>query len=444
MVRKPKKTVNADGWSNLLTRLGTTYDKRMAHTFASAAMTYEQCEELWRGSDLGARIVERPVDEMLRVGWDVRIPSDKERQEAIEAQLEDLQVGERLREALYYARAYGGGAVLVGADDGSANLSKPLGTVREILYLTALTPRELRAGKYYEDPREDHYGQPETYQLLGDGKSTIDVHESRVLVFDGNVTSRRMLKLNQGWGDSIFVRVAAVLRDFDTVWDSAAILMNDFAQAIYKIKGLAEIIGSDAEGALVTRMQLIDKMRSTARAILIDAEESFERQQTPVAGLPEILEKFMFRLAAASEMPVSMLFGQAPAGLNATGDADIRFYYDHLSNRQNRTLRPPLERLTKMLLQMDGGEPEQWSIQFRPLWQLTEPEQANMHIAQANADQVYLSNRVLSPREVRESRFGDRYRVETTLIPGEEPEEDRKSTRLNSSHHSVSRMPSSA
>lgn len=421
-----KKKVQADAWSNVITRLGTAYDKRTLHSFASKVMTYEECEQLWRGSDLGARIIERPVDEMIRQGWDISVPNDKATQDAIAAQLEDLQVAERLREALYYARAYGGGAVLVGADDGALDLSKPLGRVRAIRYLTALTPREIVAADYYTDPREGRYGQPQTYQLVGDvvtGSTAIRVHESRLLVFPGNVTSRVMVRQNQGWGDSIFVRVADVLRDFDVVWDSAAVLMNDFSQAVFKIKGLAEIIGSDAEDSLVTRMRLIDMMRSTVRAVLIDADESFSREQTPMAGLPEVLEKFMFRLAAASEMPVSMLFGQAPAGLNATGDADIRFYYDHLKNRQDRTLRPPLERLIRMVMQADGGtEPEMWGVTFRPLWQLTDPEQANMHIAQANADQVYLNGGVLSPKEIRESRFGNGYSVQTVLIPGEEPE----------------------
>lgn len=421
-----KKTLKADGWSNVLTRLGTEYDKRTSHEFAAKTLTYEQSEALWRGSDLGARIVERPVDEMIRQGWDVVIPNDKERQDTLSAQLEDLEVPERLREALYYARAYGGGAVLVGADDGATDLKQPLGTVRSILYLTALTSRELRAVDYYTDPREERYGQPKTYQLTGDGINTMTVHESRVLIFPGNVTSRTMLKQNQGWGDSIFVRVGDVLRDFDIVWDSAAYLMNDFAQAVFKIKGLAEIIAStdpDAANAITKRMQTIEMSRSVIRGVLIDSEEGFERQQTPIAGLPEILEKFMFRLAAASEMPVSMLFGQAPAGLNATGDADIRFYYDHLKNRQDRTLRPPLERLVSMVFQANGGEePEQWSVQFRPLWQLTEPEKANCHIAQANADQVYLNGGVLSAKEIRASRFGEHYSVETILIPGEEPQ----------------------
>lgn len=422
-----KKTLKADGWSNVLTRLGTGYDKRTSHEFAAKTLTYEQSEALWRGSDLGARIVERPVDEMIRQGWDVVIPNDKERQDTLSAQLEDLEVPERLREALYYARAYGGGAVLVGADDGATDLKQPLGTVRSILYLTALTSRELRAVDYYTDPREERYGQPKTYQLTGDGINTMTVHESRVLIFPGNVTSRTMLKQNQGWGDSIFVRVGDVLRDFDIVWDSAAYLMNDFAQAVFKIKGLAEIIAStdpDAANAITKRMQTIEMSRSVIRGVLIDSEEGFERQQTPIAGLPEILEKFMFRLAAASEMPVSMLFGQAPAGLNATGDADIRFYYDHLKNRQDRTLRPPLERLVSMVFQANGGEePEQWSVQFRPLWQLTEPEKANCHIAQANADQVYLNGGVLSAKEIRASRFGEHYSVETILIPGEEPKD---------------------
>lgn len=423
MTRKTKTTsMRLDGWKNLATHLGTTFDKRLQSDFEVTTLTWDQCEALWRGNDMAARIVERTPDEMLRQGWDIHIPSAKRRQEDLAAMLDDLQVAERLREALYYARAYGGGAVLVGADDGAADLAQPLGQVKTILYLTALTPRELTALTYYTDPREERWGQPKTYKLIGDGGVNIEIHESRVLVFQGNLTSRAQRRLNNGWGESIFVRIAHVLRDFDCTWDAAALLMNDFSQPIYKIPGLAEILSSDQEGAFNARMQVVHWMRSTIRAMIIDSAESFERQQTPLAGLPEILEKFMFRLAAASEMPVSMLFGMAPAGLNATGEADTRFYYDHLKNRQDRTLRPPLERLIRMAFQTMGSEPRNWVLEFRPFWQLTEAEQANLHIAQANADQVYLSNGVVTPDEIRESRFGGaRYSVDTTTSGGPAP-----------------------
>jgi uncharacterized protein len=162
-------------------------------------------------------------------------------------------------------------------------------------------------------------------------------------------------------------------------------------------------------------------MRSTIRGVLIDSEEDFGRQQTPIAGLPEILEKFMFRVAAASDMPASMLFGQAPAGLNATGESDIRFYYDHLKNQQDRHLRPALEKLLKMAFPVIGREPRRWELQFRSLWQLSDSEKAQTHVAQANADKVYLDARVLSPDDVRQSRFGDAYSVDTT-VQGPAPE----------------------
>jgi uncharacterized protein len=417
----PSAVPRVDGWRNLITRLGTAFDKRTQSTYQAGAVTWAEAEEMWRGSDMAARIIERTPDEMLRQGWDVNIPAAKDRQEKLAALLEDLQVVERFREALHYRNAYGGGGVLVGADDGATDLAKPLGVVKAIRYLTALTPRELVATEYYIDPREERYGLPKLYLLTGEGLS-ITVHESRCLIFQGSVTSRQQRRMCSGWGESVFVRLAPVLRDFDHVFDAASALMQDFAQPVFKVPGLAEILASDQEGAFAARMAAVEMMRSVIRAMVIDGQETFERLATPLAGLPEVMEKFMFRLAAAAEMPVSMLFGMAPAGLNATGDADTRFYYDHLKNLQDRALRPPLERLVKMALQTMGGEPDLWSLEFRPLWQLTQAESANLHIAQADAYQVYLNGGVVTADEVRRSRFGGaRYSVDTVLEDGPAP-----------------------
>lgn len=33
------------------------------------------------------------------------------------------------------------------------------------------------------------------------------------------------------------------------------------------------------------------------------------------------------------------LFGQSPAGLNASGDSDLRTYYDNVANGQDKQLR---------------------------------------------------------------------------------------------------------
>lgn len=360
----------------------------------------------------------------------------REMAEALMAQWEELKGLDRFTEALEYARAYGGAGIILGADDGSSNLRKPLNedNIKSVKWLNVLTRTELYPISYYNDPMAPKYGEPEVYRIQPDSTTwnsekptpeamskMVEIHESRLILFYGNRTSRRHVLNEQGWGDSVFVRVQDVLRDFDMSWAGAGILLHDFAQAIFKIKGLAEAMAGNEDDLIRERIQMLDYGRSVARAAVLDAEEDFERKTTNMTGYPEMLEKFSLRLAAAADMPVSLLMGQAPAGLNATGDSDIRFFYDRVKARQNKVLKPALERLFRLMMlakegPCEGVEPEQWSIKFNPLWQQTDKEQADTRLAVANTDKIYIDAGVLTPEEVAASRFGgDEYSMETFI-----------------------------
>ncbi len=110
-------------------------------------------------------------------------------------------------------------------------------------------------------------------------------------------------------------------------------------------------------------------------------------------------------------MPVSLLFGQAPAGLNATGDSDIRFFYDRVASWQKKELLPQMRRLLKLQLlarqgPTDGKEPKRWSVTARPLYQLTAVEEANRRKVIADTDQVYVTMGAVTAEEVAAKRFG--------------------------------------
>ncbi|MFQ8761936.1 MAG: anti-CBASS protein Acb1 family protein [Intestinimonas sp.] len=50
-------------------------------------------------------------------------------------------------------------------------------------------------------------------------------------------------------------------------------------------------------------------------------------------------------LSGASRIPVTKLFGRSPAGMNATGESDLRNYYDYVDTLREAKLRPILEKL---------------------------------------------------------------------------------------------------
>ena len=65
--------------------------------------------------------------------------------------------------------------------------------------------------------------------------------------------------------------------------------------------------------------------------------------------------------------------------MNSTGESDFENYYNLVGRIQERSLRPNLMQLIYFLnLAYDLKFPEEWSIEFNPLWNLSEKEKAEI------------------------------------------------------------------
>lgn len=423
--RTAEKVKRGDGWANAITGFGDAYrDKRESDVFSADLFPQELCEELWRGEGLYARIIERLPKDMTRRGWEWTIPDDDDdadQVKALKSKAEELKVRSKVRAAINYQRAYGGGALLLGVTDGrSTERPLDLESVESFDWITELTPQELMPVQYYKDSLDPKYGQPEIFELrrmaaraggAAVSARTVRIHETRLVIFQGIQVSKRQVSAHTGWGDPIFCRIYQAVRDFVAGNHAAALLLRDFSQAIYKIEGLAELIANNEDDAIRNRAILVDFMRSVARAILIDSKEDFERKSTPVTGMPELLQELQCYVSAITDYPVTVLFGRSPAGMNATGESDFRGWYDFCAGEQEDKLRDPLELLTRlMFLSADGPtngkEPEDWSLEFRPLWQPTELERADLLVKVSTAHKNWTDAQILLPEEIAASTWG--------------------------------------
>lgn len=460
---------HADGWENTITGLGTARDKRLGTSIRAPlpATARVMFENIYSGDDIGALVADLPANEMVREWINVNVDDSAEpgnaegdlRTEAetssvddkvnvnklVQQKLDDLAAQANVGDALTWARVYGGALLFLGVDDGR-KLSEPLDreNIKSFDFLTVFdrwevqihsTDTEVLLPNGKPNPR---LGKPASYYLQATAESgfggtspTEIVHATRFIRFDGVRTPRRRMRENGGWNDSIYTRIIEVLQDFGIAWHGLAHLLQDFAQAVLKMKGLAQAIASDNDDLVLTRMQNMDLCRSVARAIPIDADnEEFSRVTTPVTGLPQLMDRFALRLAAAARMPVTLMMGMSPAGLNATGESDIRFFYDQIRAEQHKHLKPRLEDLIELVFldksgPTNGNEPENWSITFNPLWQLSDTEQATVRKTQAETDAIYITNDVITPDEVGTSRFGgDTYSTDT-ILDTEQRAEDR-------------------
>lgn len=430
--------VRADGWYSMVTGIGTsTHDKRMGADFCADVVPHSLAVEIMRGDDIGHRAVRIPVEDALRNGFDFTAVADedddldtKELQEEIEADWETLEVMSKVSEAMGYEGSFGGAAILLGVRDGQNDLSVPLNmrSVRDLEFLNVFEPRECVPAYYYSNPRKPKYGKPSHYQLAPyspgtekDGQThneTIFVHESRLLVFPGIKVTRDLLSHTDGWGDSKLTMMAGVLRDFNMAWAGTGIIINEYGMGTYKMAGLAELLGEQGGEKLVQdKLRSMQLSRSIVKATLIDAEDDYVQSVINVTGLSELLKSFMSRMSsAAGGIPITKLFGVAPAGLNSSGDSDIDQWDDRVKSIQQDKVVPHIKRITEILLHVKKSKTKSWSVTPRPLRQQTDQEKADTRNKQSDTDVKYIQAGVVTPLEIAESRFGgDVYSLETVI-----------------------------
>ena len=88
-------------------------------------------------------------------------------------------------------------------------------------------------------------------------------------------------------------------------------------------------------------------------------------------------------------------------------------WYDFVDSQRQEYLAPKILNLTRKL---NRGAIESLEIEFEPLWQLDEKEEADVRVKVSQADAVYLDRGVLDPAEVAVSRFGQGgFSMETKL-----------------------------
>lgn len=411
-IAKLAERVRMDAWVNEATGFGTGRDKTTyGYILAPRVLADDELSALYHADDMAARMIDVVPQEMLREPFTIET-GDPELDTLIADKFETLDVRSKMGDGIRWGRCYGGAALLIGADDGN-DASDPLQLerVKDLSYLYCIDRRFLWPVDYYSQEGHPKFGQPSLYSVTalgGHAYSSTTVHESRLIIFRGAPTGTRERLQLASWDLSYLQRAYDVLRQFNTGWKSVETLLTDGNQAVFKMTGLSEMINSGGETALRTRLQVMELYRSVMRALVIDAdsEESFERQSVAFSEIPATLDKFMLRLAAAVQIPVTILMGQSPAGMNATGESDFRWFYDRIRAEQTTTLAPKIRRLTKIWLGSKASPrkgktlPDTLKVKFPPLWSETPLTAAQRRFAIAQGDAAYVTANVYTPDEI--------------------------------------------
>lgn len=386
--RKPTPQERNDTWTNAVTGIGTDADKSTHTTFVRTHnRNADYWEDLYHGSDLAQTICDALPKGALRRGFNI---SDED----LDAELKGLNLGKVLQDAAIRGRYLGGCAILVELDDGRDLQEAPPFGGANITGFRVMDRIDLMAKAWQARTFPTHWRNNRTSEVI---------HTDRLVFFYGHTQiPERVMEQNGWWGPSIYETLYETIQQFESTERNIRALIADANQGVYTINDLDEIMKSGDAETLRLRLQLMDQTRSVMRAIVLGNGETFERKPTPLTELANLWVQSMNRLAASALMPVTILFGREPAGMNATGESDIRSWYDRQDSYRQDVLAPAIARIAKL------GGVEDITVTWPSLWQATEQEESDIELKRAQAAEIYILNGVLTSEQATKALFSHR------------------------------------
>ena len=400
------RDILADGWQNVLTGLGTTSDKLRSTVWqigTQPVQSADQYESIYETSWLARRVVQVFPEHALRKRPELKNVEDPvalwEKWDVLNST--DLYPHGVLSQALFQGRLSGGAVLVPGFRLGDPVQPAPeAGPQTELLWLDVVRWADLRAVVRDTDANSPRYKQPLIYQVQGDhSRAGYQFHASRAIYCEGAPRARARPSDLTPWL-SVLDPVIEELKRYDTAWQSIGHLLDEASIGVLKLQGLIGMLAQKDQSAVEARMQLMTQGRSVARTVFLDAatQEEFSRTEVSFAAIPQLLEQAVLQVSGATEIPVAILLGQAPAGLNATGENDRAQFDDRIAVYQRSSVAP---KMTKLLSWIHGAPVE---LEFPPIREMSEAERAELENKEAQTDKLYLDMGVQTELDIARRR----------------------------------------
>ena len=150
------------------------------------------------------------------------------------------------------------------------------------------------------------------------------------------------------------------------------------------------------------RAQLFNAYRDSRNLALLDkATEEFFQINTPLSGLSDLQAQAQEQMSAVSHMPLVVLTGITPNGLNASSDGEIRVWYDYVMGYLNANITGLIHYVLKVAqLSLFGAIDDSVGWEWFPLMQETLGERSERMARDADTDTKYVEIGTLTNEQV--------------------------------------------
>ena len=378
--KRSKQNIANDAFSNPAARLGFGTMDLMQGTdypLTRISQNYELLTSLYRDNWIVQNIVTTIPDDIVRKWFELKTGIDPDYMDKFNQLERTTHLRKKITLGMYWGRLYGGAAGIIlikGQDD----LAKPLDLDRvfpgsflglQILdRWTGIYP----SGSLVVDPSDPDYGLPEYYTIRDEEHGLIaSVHHSRVVRFIGRELPWLEQVTEQYWGESEIEAIYQEIIKRDNVAANIAGLTFRANLDYMEADGIDQLLGTgnaEMQRRFWNTMQSQAMLESNFGLRILNKGDQIHNRQYTFTGLPEVYDRIMMDVAGASRTPVTKLFGRSPAGLNATGESDLRNYYDYIDSLRENSFRDIIERLLPiMALSAWGVIPDDLEIVFPPM-----------------------------------------------------------------------------
>jgi hypothetical protein len=415
-----------DGFNNFVSKLGMNNDNMLSagyYGFNLLTRNRVQLEAAYRGSWIVGQVIDTFAQDMTKEGLDITTTKGEDKLQKLHTEISRLGLWRSTEENIKWGKLYGGSVAILQIEGQDMATPLDVETISKdqflglVVYdrwmLNPVMTRVIQSGP--------EMGMPEFYQIVNNLNALdptadtmtgqIQVHHSRVIRHIGIKLPYFQAITEWMWGESILERLWDRLISFDSASLSAANLIERANNRTIGIENLREIIaaGGKAQMGLEAQFEMMRSFQANEGLTLLDKNDTFQTTSYSFAGLSDMMLQFGQQLSGACGIPLVRLFGQSPAGLNSSGEADLSTYYDNVNSQQESSLRPGWDLLIKVLWRSTFGEdaPDDLNFTFNSLWQMSDLDKSNIAKTTAEtiigAEESGLVSRGTALKELRQS-----------------------------------------
>ena len=247
------------------------------------------------------------------------------------------------------------------------------------------------------DPLAPDWYRPVSWYVMG-----AEVHASRLLT----IISREVpdiLKAAYSFGG---LSLSQIAKPYVDNWLDTRQAVNNaitnFSTSVLKTN-MSGVLSAGGNETLLMRAQLFNQTRENQGLMMLDNQtEEFLNVSMPLSGLDHLQAQAQEHMSAVFGIPLVVLLGITPSGLNASSDSEIKVFNAWIEAQQNRTITPPLSKVIEIIqIAKFGAVDPEIGFVYEPLQVMSETEQATAEKTRADTDVALIQAGVLAPHEAR-------------------------------------------